>query len=159
MSHYQLLVLFLLTVQSFSIFGCKKYNQSDFSIDHLVMSTCRVFSCVCYDWCILLAKLCQSLPCFILYSKTKLASYSRCLLTFYFCIPVPYDEKDIFFQCWFQKVFQVFIEQFNLRFFGLTGWGIDQDYCDIEWFALVMNRDHSVVFEISSKYWIFGLFY
>ena len=26
------------------------------------------------------------------------------------------------------------------------------DYCDIEWFALEMNRDHSVVFEIASKY-------
>ena len=26
-----------------SIFGCKEYNQSDFSIDHLVMSMCRVF--------------------------------------------------------------------------------------------------------------------
>ena len=25
---------------------CKEYNQSDFSIDHLVMSMCRVFSCV-----------------------------------------------------------------------------------------------------------------
>ena len=32
--------------------------------------------------------------------------------------------------------------------------GIDQDYCDIEWFALEMNRDHSVVFEIASKYCI-----
>jgi len=29
-----------LTVQSFSIFGCKKYNQSDFGVDHLVMSMC-----------------------------------------------------------------------------------------------------------------------
>ena len=28
------------------------------------------------------------------------------------------------------------------------------DYCDIEWFALEMNRDHSVIFEIASKYWI-----
>ena len=26
--------------------SCKEYNQSDFSIDHLVMSMCRVFSCV-----------------------------------------------------------------------------------------------------------------
>ena len=25
------------------------------------------------------------------------------------------------------------------------------DYSDIEWFALEMNRDHSVVFEIASK--------
>ena len=30
-----------------------------------------------------------------LYSKVKLAYYSRHLLTSYFCIPVPYDEKDI----------------------------------------------------------------
>ena len=32
--------------QSFSIFGCKEYNQSDFADDHLVMSMCKVFSCV-----------------------------------------------------------------------------------------------------------------
>ena len=25
------------------------------------------------------------------------------------------------------------------------------DYCDVEWFALEMNRDHSVVFEIAHK--------
>ena len=29
---------------------------------------------------------------------------------------------------------------------------MDFDYCDIEWFALETNRDHSVVFEIASKY-------
>jgi len=34
------------------------------------------------------------------------------------------------------------------------GWGIDLDYCDIEWFALEMNRDHSVIFETASKYCI-----
>ena len=34
------------------------------------------------------------------------------------------------------------------------GWGIDLEYCDIEWFALEMNRDHSVIFEIASKYCI-----
>ena len=28
------------------------------------------------------------------------------------------------------------------------------DYCDIEWFALEMNRYHSVAFEIPSKYCI-----
>ena len=31
-------------------------------------------------------------------------------------------------------------------------WGIDLDYCDIEWFPLEMNRDHSVIFEIAPKY-------
>ena len=30
--------------------------------------------------------------------------------------------------------------------------GLDLDNCDIEWFALEMNRDHSVIFEIASKY-------
>ena len=48
----------------------------------------------------------------------------------------------------------VFIELFNFSFFSVTGWGIDLDYRDIEWFALEMNRDHSVVFEIASKYCI-----
>ena len=33
MSHSQLLVLFLLTVESFSIFGCKEYSQSGFRVD------------------------------------------------------------------------------------------------------------------------------
>ena len=35
------------------------------------------------------------------------------------------------------------IEPFNFSFFGITGWGIDLDYCDIEWFALETNRDAS----------------
>ena len=46
------------------------------------------------------------------------------------------------------------MEPFNFSFFSVTGWGIDLDYCDIEWFALEKNRDHSVVFEIASKYCI-----
>ena len=29
--------------------------------------------------------------------------------------------------------------------------GADLDYCDTEWFALEMNRDHSVVFETAPK--------
>ena len=39
----------------------------------------------------------------------------------------------------------------QLNFFSVTGWGIDLDYCDIECFALEMNRDHSVVFKIAPK--------
>ena len=34
-------------------FGCKEYNQSDFGVDHLVMSMCRVFSCVVGRECLL----------------------------------------------------------------------------------------------------------
>ena len=43
---------------------------------------------------------------------------------------------------------------FSFSFFSIAGWGIDLDYCDIEWFALEMNRDHSVIFEIATKYCI-----
>ena len=42
----------------------------------------------------------------------------------------------------------------NFIFFGISGWGIDLDYCDIEWFALETNIDHSFGFEIASKYCI-----
>ena len=48
----------------------------------------------------------------------------------------------------------VFIEPFNFNFFGISGWGIELDYCDIEWFGLETNGDHFVVFEITSKYCI-----
>ena len=53
---------------------------------------------ICYDQCIILAKLCYLLPFFILYSKAKFACYYSCFLTSYFCILVPYNEKDIFFE-------------------------------------------------------------
>ena len=49
---------------------------------------------------------------------------------------------------------QVFIELFSFSLFSISGWSIDLDYCDIELFALETNRDHSVVFEIASKYCI-----
>ena len=46
------------------------------------------------------------------------------------------------------------MDPFDFNLLSVTGRGIDLDYCDIEWFALEMNRDHSVVFEITSKYCI-----
>ena len=46
----------------------------------------------------------------------------------------------------------------QLQLFSVTGWGIDLDYCDIEWFALETNRDHFVVLEIASKYCISDYF-
>ena len=42
----------------------------------------------------------------------------------------------------------------QLQLFSINGQGIDLDYHDIEWFALETNRDHSVIFEIASKYCI-----
>ena len=60
---------------------------------------CRVFSLVllkklCYEQWILLAKL---LAFDLLHlAKAKFACYFRHLLSSYFCIPVPYNENDIF---------------------------------------------------------------
>ena len=52
----------------------------------------------------------------------------------------------------------MFIKPLNFSFFSITGLGIDLDYCDIEWFALGTNRDHSVIFEIASKHCILDSF-
>ena len=52
----------------------------------------------------------------------------------------------------------VFIELVNFRFFGISGWGIDLDYCDVEQFALEMNWDHSVIYDIAPKYCILDSF-
>ena len=46
----------------------------------------------------------------------------------------------------------VFIELVNISFFDNNGWGIDLDYCNVEWFAFEMNRDNSVIFEVAPKY-------
>ena len=46
------------------------------------------------------------------------------------------------------------LKPFKFNFFSVTGWSIDLDYRDIEWFALEMNRDHSGVSAIASKYCI-----
>ena len=40
----------------------------------------------------------------------------------------------------------------QLHLLSISGWAIS--YCDIEQFTLETNRDHSVIFEIASKYCI-----
>ena len=42
----------------------------------------------------------------------------------------------------------------QLQLLQISGWGTDMPYCDTELFALETNRDHSVIFEIASKYCI-----
>ena len=42
----------------------------------------------------------------------------------------------------------------NFNFFSISGWGIYLDYCDSEWLSFEKNQDHSVIFEIVSKYCI-----
>ena len=43
----------------------------------------------------------------------------------------------------------------TLAYSALVDWSIDLDYCDIEWSALEMNRDHSVILRLhpSTSFW------
>ena len=84
------------------------YNQSDFGIDHLVMSMYRVDSCVVGKGCLLwpvcfLGKTLSAFALLHLYSKAKFACYSRLLLTSYFCILIIAPKKECDFNigvCW-----------------------------------------------------------
>ena len=69
-----------------------------------------------------------------------------------FSIPVPCDEKDIFFWVLVLKGLVGLHRTIQLQLLQPYWSGHRLNYCDIEWFALDMNRDHSVVFEIASKY-------
>ena len=55
-------------------------------------------------------------------------------------------------------VLESLVGLFNFGFFSITAQGMDLGYCDIQWFALETNRDHSVIFEIASKYCILDCF-
>ena len=74
-------------------------------------------------------------------------------MTSYFCIPVPYNEKDLFWVLVLKGLVGLH-RTVQLQLLWCYWWGIDLNYRDIEWFALETNRDHSVVFDIASKYCI-----
>ena len=126
------------------------------------MSMCRVFSCVVGRGCLLwpvhsLGKTLLAFACFILYSKVKFASYSWYLLTSYFCIPVPYNEKDIFYGVLVLESLVGLLRTIQLPLL--------QHYClghrlGLLWYWMVClgNRDYSVVFEIASMYCILDSF-
>ena len=102
----------------------QRIYQSDFSIGHLVMSMCslllrckRVFAMSsAFSWqnsvSLYSASFCTPKP--------NLRIYSRHLLTSYFCISVPYNEKDIFFGCWFYTQPYLFIHKVKKILF--LGW-------------------------------------
>ena len=46
----------------------------------------------------------------------------------------------------------------QLQLLSISGWDMDLGYCDVEWFALEINRDHSVILEIAPKYCILDSF-
>ena len=144
------------TVSSWSCF-CQLYRASPslaaknkislIGIDHLVISMCRVFSCVFGRGCLLwpvcsLGKtlLAFALLHFVLQGQTCLLfQVISWLPTFAFQSPM---KKNTSFwgvssrrSCRSYESESV-IELFNFSFFSIISQGIDLDYCDIEWFAL-----------------------
>ena len=79
-------------------------------------------------------------------------------MTSFFCIPVHYDEKDIFFLMLVLEGL-LGLQRTGQVNFDTSGWGIDLDHCDIEWFALETNRDHFVIFKTVPKYCILDSFF
>ena len=128
-----LFLFFFWTIYSFSVFGCKQYNQSDFGVNHLVMSMCTVFSCVVGKWCLLWpvcsldrTLLAFSLLHFVLQAQT-------CLLLW-----VSLDFLLLHYSSlwWKGHLFLVLVleglELFDFSFLSISGWGIGLDYCDVE---------------------------
>ena len=142
---------------------CKKYNQSHFGIDHLVMSMCT-------DISYLVGRGCLQLPVHSL-DKTMLAFAAllqfilqgqTCLLhqpplDFLLLHSNPCRWKRHFFSVLEGVVDLHRTVQFN--FFSISDCGIDFNYCDVEWFALEMNWDHSAIFDIAPMYCISESFF
>ena len=148
-----------------SIIGCNKYHQFDFSIDHPVMSMCRVVSCVVGRRCLLwpvhpLGKtlLSFALLHFLLQGQTCL--FLQVFLDFLFLHSSPLWWKGLFFFFFLVLVLEGLVgitEQFDFSFFGNRGWGIDLDYRNIEWFAWKWT-EIIVIFEVASKHCISSSF-
>ena len=84
------------------MFGCKEHNQSDFNVYHLVISMCRVFSCVAGKAHLLwpacsLGKTLLAFDLLRFVFQGQVSLLLQIALDFYFSILVPHNEKDIFF--------------------------------------------------------------
>ena len=92
-----------------------------------------------------------------LYYKATFACYSRYLLTSYFCIPVTYNEKDIFLRCQFQKVLQFFIEPFNITVNQVCAPTTNAKEAEVEWLCeelqdlLELTSPKDVLFIIGNR--------
>ena len=151
-------------------FWLQRYNQPDFGINHLVMSMCKVVPCVVekgfLPWPVCsLGKtlLAFALLHFVLQGQTCLLLQVSLDFLLLHSNPLLWIWHP--FWHYFVEVFLVFIDLINFSFFSIRGWDKDLDYCDVEWFALERNQDHSIIFEIAPKYcisdfcWLWGLLY
>ena len=88
---------------------------------------------------------------FVLQSQTHLLLQISWIPTFAFQSAM---MKRTFFFLLILKGFVGHHRTIWLQVFRVSGWGIDLDYCDIEWFVLESNSDHSIIFEVALKNFI-----
>ena len=149
----QLPVLFSHTVWSFSTFGCKEYNQSDFSVDRLMMSMCRVFSCVVGRGCLLwpVGSLGKILLFALLHSVFQGLLF-RVFLDFLHLHSSPLEWKGQLYWVLVRKGLESLHRSIQRQLIQHYWLGHRLGLPDIEWFASERDRDHSVIFERTSKY-------
>ena len=131
------------------------------------MSMCRVFSCVVGRGCLLwpLRSLGKTLLAFALLHS--ILQGQTCLLLQVFLDFIILHSNPLW---WKGHLFLLFFLEgliglhriIQLRFFGISPWGIDWDYCDIEWFALETRSfchfwDCTQVLHFGLLCWLWGL--
>ena len=152
-SHLQF--LFLLTLYSFSVFSYKECNQSDFAIDHLVMSMYKAVFCVVEKGYLLWPEsslgrilLASALLHFVLQGQTCLLLQVSLDYLLFHSNPLWWIGHLILVLVLWGLIGLQRTDQFQL--FCISGWGIHLVYYDVEQFALEINWDHSVIFEVAS---------
>ena len=108
---------------------------------------------VCYDQCILLANSVSLCPASFCTPRPNLPVFPDISRLPTFAFQPPIMKRTSFGGVSSRRSCSLH-RSVQLQLFSITGQGIDLDYCDSEWFALEMNKDHSVIFEVASKYCI-----
>ena len=122
------------------------------------MSMCKVFSCVVGRGCLLwpvhfLGKTISLCPASFCIPRPNLPVTPGVswLPTFAFQSPI---MKRTSFWVLVLEGLAGLPRPVQIQLLQLYWWRHRLDYCNTEWFALETNRDHSVIFEIASKYCI-----
>ena len=120
------------------------------------MSMCRVFSCIVGRGCLVwpvgsLGKtlFTFALPHFVLQGQTCLLLEES--LDFLFLHSNPMMKRTSFLVLVLKGLVSLH-RTIQLQFFSISDQSMDLDYYDIELFALEMNWNHPVIFEIAIKY-------
>ena len=137
---------------------CREYNQSDFGVDHLVMSMFSVFCCFlgrgCLLWSVCSVKTLRTFALLHSVLQGQICLLLQVSLDFLLFILVPYNEKDIFFGVLVLKGLVGLHRTVQLQLLQRYWLG---HRLGLPWywiFCLGNEQRQFFVFEIASKYYI-----